>query len=274
MFGTYLEKVRANAPLVHNITNYVTVNDVANALLASGASPIMSDDVEDARDITSICDALVINIGTLNERTIPSMFAAGKRANELGHVVVLDPVGAGASALRTDTAHRLLAELHFDVVRGNISEIKALARGTETTKGVDAAVADAINADNLAEAIAFAQDLAAAHGTVVAITGALDLVADAKRAFAVRNGDALMSRITGSGCMLSALVGAYVAANAAEPLEATVAAIAALGLSGQTAAQRLGEQEGNASFRTHLIDALYRLSGAALDEGERVERLR
>ena len=135
---TMLENVRAKTPLVHNITNYVTVNDVANVLLAAGGSPIMSDDADDVEDITSICGGLNINIGTLNKNTIPSMFLAGKKANELGHIVLLDPVGAGASRLRTDTANRLMREVRFDAVRGNISEIKTLALGSGTTKGVDA----------------------------------------------------------------------------------------------------------------------------------------
>ena len=127
MFEQIFENVRQKSPLVHNITNYVTVNDCANMLLACGGSPIMADDPEDAVEITAICGGLNINIGTLNQRTIPAMLAAGKRANELGHPVVLDPVGAGASTLRTDTALRLLSEVKFAVIRGNISEIKTLA---------------------------------------------------------------------------------------------------------------------------------------------------
>ncbi|MDD3417604.1 MAG: hydroxyethylthiazole kinase, partial [Lachnospiraceae bacterium] len=142
MFNQCLKSVREMGPLVHNITNYVTVNDVANVLLACGASPIMSDDQEDVEDITSICGGLNINIGTLNQCTIPSMYAAGKKANELGHPVLLDPVGAGASRLRTDTALGLMKEVKFDVIRGNISEIKTLYFGTGSTKGVDADVAD------------------------------------------------------------------------------------------------------------------------------------
>ena len=143
MFDECMKNLRESTPLIHNITNYVTVNDVANILLACGASPIMSDESEDVYDITSICGGLNINIGTLNERSIKAMFVAGHRANELGHVVLLDPVGAGASRLRTETALKLTTEIHFDVIRGNISEIKTLALGSGTTKGVDADVADA-----------------------------------------------------------------------------------------------------------------------------------
>ena len=155
MIKECLENVRKNVPLVHNITNYVTVNDVANVILACGGSPIMSDDEGDVEDITSICGGLNINIGTLNKNTIPSMYLAGKKANELGHVVLLDPVGAGASKLRTDTAVGLMKEIRFDVIRGNISEIKTLAYGSGSTKGVDADVADAVTEDTLDNAVAF-----------------------------------------------------------------------------------------------------------------------
>ena len=150
MFGERLENVRKTSPLVHNITNYVTVNDVANVLLATGASPIMSDEPLDVEDITSICGGLNINM-----RTIEAMFIAGRKANELGHVVSLDPVGAGASKLRTETALKLMDEIKFDVIRGNISEIKTLVTGSGSTKGVDADAADAVTDDNLDEMISF-----------------------------------------------------------------------------------------------------------------------
>ena len=139
MLGKYLDEVRKKTPLVHNITNYVTVNDVANVLLACGGSPIMSDEPRDVEDITSICGGLNINIGTLNKRSIKGMKLAALKAQELGHVTLLDPVGAGASRLRTKTAAELMELNRFTVIRGNISEIKALALGSGTTKGVDAA---------------------------------------------------------------------------------------------------------------------------------------
>ena len=161
MLGTCLENVRNTVPLVHNITNYVTVNDVANILLACGGSPIMSDEPEDVEDITSICGGLNINIGTLNQRSIEGMFRAGAKANALGHVVLLDPVGAGASALRTNTAVELMEKIKFTVIRGNISEIKTLALGSGTTKGVDADVADAVTDANLDSAVKFVKDFAA-----------------------------------------------------------------------------------------------------------------
>ena len=189
MLGNCIENVRKNVPLVHNITNYVTVNDVANVLLACGGSPIMSDEPEDVKKITSICGGLNINIGTLSKRSIEGMFAAGARANELGHATLLDPVGAGASTLRTNTAVELMEKIRFDVIRGNISEVKTLAQGSGTTKGVDADVTDAVTEENLEEGIAFAKAFAKKAGCIVAITGAIDLVSDADRCYVIRNGD-------------------------------------------------------------------------------------
>ena len=171
MFAEQFANVRTKSPLIHNITNYVTVNDCANMVLACGASPIMADDAAEVEDITTICGGLNINIGTLNSRTIESMLKAGKKANALGHPVVLDPVGAGASALRTETAYRLLDEVRFTVIRGNISEVKTRASGAGTTKGVDADVADRVTEENLDGAVAFAKAFAAKTGAVVAIGG-------------------------------------------------------------------------------------------------------
>ena len=222
MLGTCLQNVREKGPLVHNITNYVTVNDV---ILACGASPIMSDEPQDVQDITAICGGLNINIGTLNVRTIEGMLAAGHKANELNHMVLLDPVGAGASSLRTNTAVNLMQEIKFDVIRGNISEIKTLAAGSGTTKGVDADVADAVTEDNLDEAVAFAKAFSEKSGSIVAITGAIDLVSDGRKCYVIRNGRPEMGRITGTGCQLSAMTAAYVTANPEAPLEATAAAV-------------------------------------------------
>lgn len=268
-----IDNVRTSMPLVHNITNYVTVNDCANALLAIGASPIMSDEPADVEDITSICGGLTLNIGTLNERSIDGMFVAGARAGELGHPIVLDPVGAGASALRTRTAGDLLDKLPVSVIRGNMSEVKALAGGAATTRGVDVCPDDAVTEENLAASAAFARDFAAKTGAVVAITGAIDIVADSDRAFAIRNGSALMGRITGAGCMLSCLCTAFAVANPNAVLEAMVAAVALMGLAGQTAQGRMGGMDGNGSFRTYVLDALYRLDGDALEQGAKVEEL-
>ena len=271
MFKEIFENVRQKSPLVHNITNYVTVNDCANMLLACGGSPIMADELEDAVEITAICGGLNINIGTLNQRTIPAMFAAGKRANELGHPVVLDPVGAGASTLRTEAALGLLKEVEFTVVRGNISEIKTLALGSGTTKGVDADVADKVTEENLTGALSFAKDFARRTGAVIAITGAIDIVADGDRAFCIRNGRPEMSAITGTGCQLSALTAAFATANPDQPLEAAVAAVCAMGLCGEIACQRMTNLDGNSSYQSYIIDAMYRLTPAELERGSNYE---
>ena len=264
-------RVREAVPLVHCITNYVTVNDCANALLACGGSPIMSDEPEDVRDITGICGGLVLNIGTLSRRSLEGMAVAGARATELGHPIVLDPVGAGASALRTEAAVNILDTMGVTVVRGNMSEIKAVAGAASATRGVDVDPADAVTDETLESSCAFARSLAEKLGCVVAITGAIDIVADARRSVAVRNGVALMGKITGAGCMLSAVSGAYVAANPDDALMAEVAAIVGEGLAGEVAASRMGALDGNGSFRTYLLDALYNLSAEQLITGARVE---
>ena len=271
MFAECFENVRSTCPLIHNITNYVTVNDCANMVLACGASPIMADDAAEVEDITTICGGLNINIGTLNSRTITSMLLAGKKANLLGHPVVLDPVGAGASQLRTDTANRLLREVKFTVIRGNISEIKTLASGAGTTKGVDADVADKVTEENLDSAVAFAKAFAARTGAVVAITGAIDIVADAHKAYCIRNGHPMMSSITGTGCQLSALTAAFVTANPDQPLEAAAAAVCAMGLAGEIAHSRLSPLDGNSTYRNYIIDAVYNMTPAQLEEGATYE---
>ena len=271
--ATALENVRTSTPLVHCITNYVTVNDCANALLACGGSPIMSDEPEDVVDITTICGGLVLNIGTLNKQTIAGMRAAGKRASELGHPIVLDPVGAGASALRTAIASEILDTMDVAVIRGNMSEIKAVAGASVATRGVDVNPDDVVTDENLAASAAFAKELAKKTGAIIAITGAIDIVANDERAFAIRNGSAIMGKITGAGCMLSCLVGAYSVANKENMLDGVVAAIAGEGLCGQIAAERMTEADGNGSFRTYLLDAMYNLDAATLADGALVQEV-
>ena len=241
MFKTEFENLRRTCPLIHNITNYVTVNDCANMVLACGASPIMADDAAEVEDITTICGGLNINIG------------------------------AGASRLRTDTAYRLLRDVKFAVIRGNISEIKTLASGAGTTKGVDADVADKVTEENLDSAVAFAKKFAAQTGAVIAITGAIDIVADAQKAYVIRNGNPMMSSITGTGCQLSALTAAFVTANPGHPLEAAAAAVCAMGLAGEIAHKRLTPQDGNATYRSYIIDAIYNMTPEQLEEGANYE---
>lgn len=271
MLKERFDHLRAGGALVHNITNYVTVNDVANVLLACGASPIMADDIDDAPEITAICGGLNINIGTLNRNTILSMFAAGKKANELGHKVLLDPVGAGASTIRTQTAYKLMDEIHFDVIRGNISEIKTLATGEGTTRGVDADVADAVIEETLDQAIVFAKAFAEKTGSIIAITGAIDLVADTEKCYVIRNGRPEMGLITGTGCQLSALMTAFLTANPEQPLEAAVAAVCAMGLAGEIGYERMEEGDGNATYRNRIIDAIYNMNGEQLEKGAKYE---
>lgn len=271
MLGNCIENVRKSVPLVHNITNYVTVNDVANVLLACGGSPIMSDDIDDVEDITSICGGLNINIGTLNKNTIPSMFAAGKKANELGHVTLLDPVGAGASKLRTETANKLIDEVKFDVIRGNISEIKTLMLGSGSTKGVDADVADKVTEDNIDETIAKLKAFSKATGSIIAVTGAIDLVCDSDKCYVIRNGRPEMSAITGTGCQLSGMMTAFVVANKNNKLEAAAAAVCAMGLAGEIGYERMAEGDGNSTYRNRIIDAIYNMDGEVLEKGAKYE---
>ena len=271
MLGTCIENVRKNVPLVHNITNYVTVNDVANVLLACGGSPIMSDEPEDVEDITSICGGLNINIGTLNKSSIEGMYRAGRRANELGHVVLLDPVGAGASALRTNTAVGLMKEIKFTVIRGNISEIKTLALGSGTTKGVDADVADAVTEESLDGAVQFVKNLAAKTGSIIAITGAIDLVADAERCYVIRHGRPEMGKITGTGCQLSGMMTAFLVANPEAALDAAAAAVCTMGLAGEIGWSRMQEGDGNSTYRNRIIDAIFNMDGETLDKGAKYE---
>ena len=271
MLGICLDNVRKTVPLVHNITNYVTVNDVANILLACGGSPIMSDEPEDVEDITALCGGLNLNIGTLNQRSIEAMHRAGKQAAALGHPILLDPVGAGASALRTNTALSLMQELPLTVIRGNISEIRTLAAGSGTTKGVDADTADKVTDETLDKTVAFAKAFAARTGAVVAVTGAIDIVADGERAFCIRNGHPMMSAVTGTGCQLSALTAAFCAANPDKPLEAAAAAVCAMGLAGETAHSRLSRLDGNATYRNYIIDAIFNMTPEQLEEGARYE---
>ena len=271
MFKTIFENVREKSPLIHNITNYVTVNDCANIVIACGASPIMADDKEEVEEITTICSGLNINIGTLNSRTIDSMLIAGKKANELSHPVVLDPVGAGASKLRTNTAMKLLEEVKCTAIRGNISEIKTLASGSGTTKGVDADVADKVTEENLDEVVAFTKAFAKKTGAVIAITGAIDIVADENKAYCIYNGHPMMSSITGTGCQLSAMTAAFVTANPAQSLEAAAAAVSAMGLAGEIAYNRVSEMDGNSSYRNYIIDAIYRMTPEELEKGAKYE---
>lgn len=262
---TMLKNVADKKPLVHCITNYVTVNDCANIILASGGSPIMADDIREAKEITSICNSLVLNIGTLNERTVESMITSGQLANELGHPVILDPVGAGASRFRTEAAADLMDKIRFSVIRGNVSEIRTLVEGAGDTRGVDASA----GSEHLAASLA--GTLAKQSGAVVAVTGKVDYVADEHCTVAVSNGHSMMAGITGSGCMLSAVIGAWCGGNPGQIFNAAVSAVAAMGLCGELAF--LGKPRGICSFRTGLIDEMSIMDASILKRGIKLEYL-
>lgn len=244
-----LEKLREHRPLVHHITNYVTVNDCANAVLAIGGSPVMADDEEEAAHMAAGASALVLNLGTLNRRTIPSMLRAGKAANQHRVPVVLDPVGVGATPLRRETAGRILQEVSCAVIRGNLSEISFLLDGVSTGRGVDSGAEDGSGA------AAVARRAAAKFGCVAAVTGAVDYISDGKRTVAVHNGCPMLSRVTGTGCMTSSLTGAFCGAAEGDFFTAAAAAVACMGIAGETALAAAG-QKGAGSFHIALMDAL------------------
>ncbi len=257
-----LARIRAKKPLVHNITNYVVMNYTANALLACGASPVMAHAVEEVEEMVSFAGALVLNIGTLSVPWIDAMLAAGKKANTLKIPVILDPVGSGATNLRTSTAKRLIQELSISVIRGNASEIFSLAgeESASRTKGVDSVH----TVDQVAE---IATTLAKELRTVLAITGVVDLITDGQRTFRVMNGHKMMSNVTGTGCTATAITGAFLAADP-DPVNAAATALAYFGLAGEKAAERA---PGPGTFQIALLDALYGMREEALIAGAKIE---
>ncbi|HEJ84203.1 MAG TPA: hydroxyethylthiazole kinase [Desulfobacteraceae bacterium] len=255
-----LETVRTKKPLIHNITNFVVMNYTANALLACGASPVMAHAPEEVEEMVSFAGALVLNIGTLSTSWVDAMLIAGKKANELKIPIILDPVGSGATRLRTESAKRLINELSVSVIRGNASEVLSLAREGARTKGVDS-----IHRVDEAEAaaLALARDLDA----TLAITGPVDLITDGKRVCRVLNGHELMGFVTGTGCTATALIGAFLSVDR-EPVNATATALAYFGLAGERAA---AHSEGPGSFQIALLDALFRMDKETLRIGARIE---
>lgn len=255
--GPLLMRIRERKPLVHHITNMVVMNDTANITLAIGALPVMAHAIEEVEEMVGLAGALVLNIGTLYPAQVEAMLRAGKRANERGIPIILDPVGAGATRLRTETALRLLSELHIAVIRGNASEIGALIGVAGETRGVEAI---SVSGDRESIIRNAARELL---GSAVAITGARDLVADESRLARVDNGHPLLATITGSGCMATSLIGAFLAVEP-DPVVATVAGLVAMGVAGELAAPKSG---GPGTFRSHLLDAV-----AALDETSIAQR--
>ena len=269
-FAAILENTRARRPLVHAITNNVTVNDCANIILAVYGAPTMAQDEREVEEITALSQALLLNLGAL--RAQQSMLLAGKKANALGLPIVLDPVAAGASFLRGETSRRLLHELHLSVIRGNASEMRALAEGSETTQGVEASAIDRVTEDNLDGALARLRAFAVRTGAVAVQTGAIDLIAAPDgRAAVVRGGSELMSRITGAGCMLSALTAALCGGNPDAPFEAAATAVCTMNVCAELAERRVREMtEGTASFRTRLIDAVSNVQPSLLEQKAKI----
>ena len=264
----YIKNIREKKPLIHFITNYVTVNDVANAALAIGASPIMTDEVLDAPDMQNICNALVINPGTLNENTVKAMILSGKRANELGHVVVLDPCGAGATPYRNKVIKELMDNIQFDCIKGNISEIKALANVSQSTKGVDADVCDIVTRENMFEVFKMAKELSKRTKAIIAITGPIDVIVSENSAYITDNGCKEMRAITGTGCMTAGIIAASLVANE-DRLKACVAGVIAVGIAGERA---LEYAKGTGSLHIGLIDELSNLDDIRLEGGAKIER--
>jgi hydroxyethylthiazole kinase len=257
-----LERVRRQRPLIHHITNYVVMNDTANVTLHLGALPVMAHAIEEVSDMVSMAGALVLNPGTLTAERIESMLTAGHRANEMAIPIVLDPVGAGATAFRTDSNLELLNALRISVVRGNSGEVGTLAGAGGVVRGVESVQATA-------DPASAAQSLAHARGCIVAITGQRDIVADASRTLVVDNGHHWLSTNTGTGCMATTAVAVFCAVEN-DRLLATAAGLACFGLAAEIASKKAS---GPASFKVALLDALYDLQPQTVAEGVRISHL-
>jgi hydroxyethylthiazole kinase len=252
--GTDLAAIRERRPLVHQITNYVVMNETANATLALGALPVMAHALQEVEEMATAASALVLNIGTLSDEWVEAMLVAGRAANSSGTPVVLDPVGAGATRYRTETALRLLDELDVAVVRGNAAEIATLAGQEAEIRGVEA-VGGASGPE-------LARETARALGCVAAVTGAVDHVSDGERSYALANGHELLGTVTGTGCMATAITGCFLAVRGDDPLDAAAEALVAFGVAGEDAAESASRP---GSFHAALYDALYALDPETLD---------
>ena len=250
--GATLRTLRERKPLVHQITNYVVMNETANATLALGALPVMAHAPQEVEEMAANAGALVLNIGTLSEHWVEAMLLAGGAAQG---PIVLDPVGAGATRYRTETAKRLLDQLDITVVRGNAAEVATLAGREAQIRGVESIGAEGSAAD-------LAREASRALGAIVSVTGPTDHVSDGERVIAISNGHELLGTVSGTGCMSTAVTGSFLAAKPEEPLEAAAEALAAFGVAGEDAAR--GAQ-GPGTFHARLYDALYNLDPDTLD---------
>lgn len=265
MFKQIASKIHEVRPLIHCITNYVSANDCANVLLACGASPIMADDVHEVEEITASAQALVLNLGTPNESKFISMLKAGQKANNLGIPVIFDPVGIGASQFRKDLAKTLLKEVSFSVIRGNASEITTLATWQNHSSCIDTNALKRPSYDMLIE---LAKNLSEKLGAIIVISGEEDIISSPHITYRVFHGHPAMSTITGTGCMLTSLIGAYCGANPTQLLQATLAATLAMGLSGEQAYSKLCQiQGGTGSMHILLIDAISLLDFSKVEGG-------
>jgi len=270
---TIFKNVQKTKPLIHHITNYVTVNDCANIQIACGGSPIMADCIDEMQDMSNICSGLVLNIGTLNKTQIESMLFAGKSYGNQNKPIILDPVGCGATTLRTETTFKLIDELKLSVIRGNLSEIKTIYNKTGNTKGVDVAEEDLINLDTTS-IIKMASNLATKLNSIIVITGQIDIISDGKDTYIVKNGNPAMANVSGTGCMLTSILGAYVASNPENPTTACAVATALIGLAGEKANSYVEKNNlGNASLRVGIIDAISNMTSNDLIEGIKIEKV-
>jgi hydroxyethylthiazole kinase len=258
--GATLATLRERKPLVHQITNYVVMNETANATLALGALPVMAHAREEVEDMVRLAGALVLNIGTLSPHWVEAMLVAGEAANAAGIPVVLDPVGAGATTYRTETARRILDEVDVAVLRGNAGEVATLVGVDAEVRGVESIAAGS-------DAAGLARAAAGRLGLVASVTGAVDHVSDGETLLAVANGHELLSTVSGTGCMSTAITGCFLAAKADAPLEAAAEALAAFGVAGEDAAR---DAKGPGSFHVNLYDALAALDPATLDDRARI----
>jgi hydroxyethylthiazole kinase len=258
--GTTLRELRERKPLVHQITNYVVMNETANATLALGALPVMAHAPQEVDEMVGLASALVLNIGTLSEHWIEAMLIAGRAATERGIPIVLDPVGAGATAFRTDTSRRILDEVAVTVLRGNEGEVATLVGADAEVRGVES-IASGLEPAELA------REAGRQLGLVASVTGPVDHVSDGERTLAVANGHPLLASVTGTGCISSALTGCFVAAKPDEPLEAAAEALGALGVAAEDAADGAG---GPGTFHARLYDALAALDPGTLDARARI----
>ena len=259
--GSDLSAIRERKPLVHQITNYVVMNETANATLSLGALPVMAHAPQEVQEMASAASGLVLNIGTLSDDWVEAMLIAGAAANRVGAPIVLDPVGAGATQYRTDTARRLLEALEISVVRGNAAEVATLAGHEAEIRGVEAIGASGSPAE-------LARTAARELGCVAAVTGPVDHVSDGNRDHAIGNGHELLGTVSGTGCMATAITGCFLAVRPQAPLEAAAEALVAFGVAGEDAA---ADARGPGTFHAALYDALYLLDPGAIDSRARVE---